>query len=64
MGIEIIFKIAAIGIITAIINILLKKTDKDEIATLTTIAALVLVLIIVLDMVIQLFDSLKELFNF
>ena len=50
MGIEIIFKIAGIGILTAMINTILKKSDKDEIATLTTIAGLILVLFIVLDM--------------
>ena len=38
MGIDIIFKIAAIGILTAMINTILKKADKDEIATLSTIA--------------------------
>lgn len=64
MGIDIIFKIAAIGIVTAVINILLKKSDKEEIATLTTLAALVLVLIMVVDMIVQLFDTIKNLFDF
>ena len=36
MGIDIIFKIAAVGLLTAIVNQVLKKADKDEIATLTT----------------------------
>ena len=43
MGIDIIFKIAAVGLITAIINQILKKADKDEIATLVTLAGLVIV---------------------
>ena len=64
MGVEIIFKIAAIGILTAMINKILKKSDKDEIATLTTIAGLILVLFIVLDMLVQLFDTIKALFAF
>ncbi|MBQ9715328.1 MAG: stage III sporulation protein AC [Clostridia bacterium] len=64
MGIEIIFKIAAIGILTAMINSILKKSDKDEIATLSTIAGLILVLFIVLDMLVQLFDTIKALFAF
>lgn len=64
MGIEIIFKIAGIGILTAMINTILKKSDKDEIATLTTIAGLILVLFIVLDMLVQLFDTIKALFAF
>ena len=64
MGIEIIFKIAGIGVLTAMINTILKKSDKDEIATLTTIAGLILVLFIVLDMLVQLFDTIKALFAF
>ena len=53
MEVEIIFKIAAIGILTALISVLLKKSDKDEIATLVTIAGLILVLLIVIDMIVQ-----------
>ncbi len=63
MDIGIIFKIAAIGILTAIISILLKKSDKDDIATLVTIAGLILVLFIVIDMVVQLFNMIKDLFE-
>lgn len=62
MSIDIIFKIAAIGILTAMINTILKKADKDEIATLSTIAGLILVLLMVLDMVVQLFDTIRALF--
>ena len=51
MGIDIIFKIAAVGLITAIINQILKKADKDEIATLVTLAGLVIVLIMIVDMI-------------
>ncbi len=64
MGIDIIFKIAAIGILTEMINTILKKSDKDEIATLSTLAGLILVLLIVLDMLVQLFDTIKALFAF
>ena len=60
---EIIFKIAAIGILTALISVLLKKSDKDEIATLVTIAGLILVLLIVIDMIVQLFDVIQGLFD-
>ena len=62
MGIDIIFKIAAIGILTAMINTILKKADEDEIAPLSTIAGLILVLLMVLDMVVQLFDTIRALF--
>jgi stage III sporulation protein AC len=63
MAIDIIFKIAGIGLLTAIVNIILKKSDKDEIATYVTIAGLILVLILVLDMLGGLFDTLKSILN-
>lgn len=61
MGIDIIFKIAGIGIVTAVLNIILKKADKDEIATYVTLAALVIVLIMVLDMIGGLFESIRSI---
>ncbi len=63
MDVSIIFKIAAVGLVTAIINQLLKKADKDEIATLVTLAGLVIVLIMVINMIGQLFDTLKDVFG-
>lgn len=62
-GIDIIFKIAGIGLLTTIINVILKKSDKDEVANFVTIAGLVLVLVLVLDMLSGLFDTLKSLLN-
>lgn len=63
MEIESIFKIAGVGILAAIINIILKKSDKDEIATFVTLAGLIIVLVMVLDMLGGLFDSLRSLLN-
>lgn len=63
MDINIIFKIAAVGLITAIINQILKKADKDEIATLVTLAGLVIVLIMIINMIGQLFDALRTVFG-
>ena len=63
MDINVIFRIAAVGIITAIVNQILKKSDKDEIATITTLAGLVIVLLMVVDMIAQLFDTLRMLFG-
>ncbi len=63
MNIDIIFKIAAVGLITAIVNQILKKAEKEEIATLTTLAGLVIVLLLIVDMIAQLFNSLKTLFG-
>ncbi len=62
MGIDIIFKIAGIGIITAVINSILEKSDKKEIATFVTLAGLILVLVIVLDMIGDLFGTMKSIF--
>lgn len=63
MDISIIFKIAAVGLITAILNQVLKKSDKDEIAMLVTLAGLVIVLIMIVNMIGQLFDTLKAVFG-
>ena len=63
MEVGIIFKIAGVGLLTAIVNIVLKMSDKDEIATLVTLTGLVIVLLIVLDMIGGLFDGLKSILN-
>jgi len=63
MGIDIIFKIAGVGIITAVINQILKKSEKDEIATLVTLASLVIVLSMVVSMIGELLDTVKTLFS-
>lgn len=63
MGVDIIFKIAAIGILTAVTGQILKKSDREEMATLTTLAGLVIVLMMVIDMISQLFDTIKSLFS-
>ncbi len=63
MGVEIIFKIAAVGIITAIVCQILKKADRDEIATMVSLAGLVIVLLMVVDMISKLFDTLNAMFG-
>ncbi len=64
MNVEIIFKIAGIGLLTAIIGQILKQTGKDEISTLATLAGLIIVLVMVLNLVGDLFTTLKTIFNF
>ena len=64
MGGEIIFKIAGIGLLTAIISQILKQTGKDEISTLATVAGIIIVLFMVLNLIGDLFDTLKTLFQF
>ena len=62
MSVEIIFKIAAIGILITVITQVLKKSDRDDIATLVSLAGLVIVLTLVINMVSQLFDTIKNIF--
>ncbi len=64
MGVEIIFKIAAVGILTAVVGQVLKHSGKDEIATLTTLAGLIIALLMVLNLITTLFDTIKTLFSF
>lgn len=64
MTIEIVFKLAGIGILTSIINQILKIAGKDEIATLTTLASVIISLMIICDMLKELFGKLNLLFNF
>ncbi len=63
MGVDIIFKIAGVGLLTAIVNIVLKKSDKDELATFVTLAGLAIVLIMVLDLLGGLFDNIKSILD-
>ncbi len=63
MDIDIIFKIAAIGIITAVVSQILKHSGKEDIATLATLAGVVIVLLMVINMISDLFDSLRAIFN-
>lgn len=64
MEIDLIFKIAAVGIIVSILNQVLSRTGRDEQATMTTLAGLVVVLMIVAQKIADLFDLVKTLFNF
>ncbi len=63
VGIEIIFKIAGVGILVSVINQILKLTGKDEVATFTTLAGVIVVLLMVLDLITELFQTVKTLFN-
>ena len=63
MQIDIIFKIAAVGIIVSIVCQILKKSDRDDIATIVSLAGLIIVLAVVIDMVADLFDSVRSIFD-
>ena len=63
MDIDLIFKIAAIGIIVAVLNLLLKRAERDEQAMMTTLAGLIVVLLMIVTQIGNLFETIKEVFG-
>ncbi len=61
MDVNVILKIAGVGLLTAIVCVILKKSDRDEIATFATLAGLIIVAVLVLGMLGGLFDTLKSI---
>ena len=64
MEIDLIFKIAGTGIIVAVLNLVLKRAEREEQAMMTTLAGLVVVLMILVQKIAELFDLVKTLFQF
>ncbi len=63
MDVDFIFKIAAIGIIVTVLNLVLIRSGREEQAMLTTLAGLVVVLLMVVNAVAELFTTVKNLFG-
>lgn len=63
MDVDLIFKIAAIGILVAVLNQVLSRAGRDEQAMMTTLAGLVVVLMMVVQEIASLFDLVKDLFG-
>ncbi len=63
MDINFIFKIAAVGIIVAVLNTLLVRSGRDDQAMLTTLAGVVVVLMMLVPQIKELFTTVKELFD-
>lgn len=63
MSVDLVFRIAAIGILVAVLNQLLSRAGRDDMATMVTIAGLVIVLFMVIGVISDLFDSVKRVFN-
>ena len=63
MNVDLIFQIAGVGIIVAVLNQLLTRAGRDEQALLTTIAGLVAVLFILPQQIGDLFDTVKNIFS-
>ena len=64
MDIDLIFKIAAVGIIVSILNQVLSRSGREEQATMTTLAGLVVVLMMIAQKISDLFELVKDLFHF
>lgn len=64
MEIDLVFKIAAVGIIVSILNQVLVRSGREEQATMTTLAALVVVLMLVVQKIAELFQLVQTLFHF
>ena len=63
MDVDLIFKIAAIGILVSVLNQVLSRSGRDEQATMTTLAGLVVVLMMVVQQISDLFEMVKNLFG-
>lgn len=63
MDIDLIFRIAAIGIVVAVLNQLLVRSGREEQALMTTLAGLVVVLMMVVEQISELFELVKRLFG-
>ncbi len=63
MDVDFIFKIAGIGIIVAVLNQLLTRSGREEQALLTTLAGLIVVLMMVINMIGDLFSNIKTVFG-
>jgi stage III sporulation protein AC len=63
VDIQVIFQIAAVGILVAVLNQVLKSAGRDEQAMLTTLAGLLVVLFWVIQYISQLFTTVRQVFN-
>ena len=63
MDVDLIFKIAAIGILVAVLNLVLARSGREEQAMMTTLAGLVVVLMMLVQQISDLFDLVKTLFS-
>ena len=63
MDVDLIFKIAAIGILVAVLNLLLVRSGREEQAMMTTLAGLIVVLMMLVQQISAVFDLVKTLFS-
>ena len=63
MDIDLIFKIAGTGIIVAVLNLVLNRADREEQAMMTTLAGLIVVLVVIVEEIGDLFETVKRVFG-
>ncbi len=63
MDIDLIFKIAGVGIIVAVLNLVLKRAEREEQAMMTTLAGLIVVLLLIVQEIGSLFETVKSVFG-
>ena len=63
MDIGLLFRIAAVGIVVAVLNLILKKTDHDEQAVMLTVAGIIIVLLMLIPEIKDLFDTIQDVFG-
>ena len=64
MQVDLIFKVAAIGILVAVLNQLLVRSGREEQAMMTTLAGLIVVMLIIIQEISNMFDIIKSTFGF
>lgn len=64
MNVDFIFKVAAIGIIVAVLSLVLSRSGREEQAMMTTLAGLIVVLLMLVQQIAQLFSTIETLFGF
>ena len=63
MSVAIIFKLAAVGIITAIVAMLLKQAGKDDVATIVSFVGLADALVMMLDVIMEVYQTISDIFG-
>ncbi|MDE6020762.1 MAG: stage III sporulation protein AC [Ruminococcus sp.] len=63
MEIDLVFKIAGAGIIVAVLNLVLRRAEREEQAMMTTLAGLIVVLMLIVDEIADLFEKIKAVFG-
>lgn len=64
MDVDLIFKLAALGILVSVLNLLLSKSGRDDYGLIVTLAGLVISLLVIIRKVNELFETMRTLFNF